>query len=424
MILKRGWHMFAQGLDKVDDSENLSAFAGACAILGARKEGACVFFGVLAPFADEVFLVGSFDGWGDGIRLERGEMGIWSARASADTISVGDRYKFKAKVGEDTVYLSDPYAKEKDGEPYFDAVYTGCDACFDSEDYVRPINAYEIEADRWLCYDGRGAVDYATLSRELVPYLLQMGYTHVCLSGDCNHAQGGKESLEEFIRAMHSASIGVLARGGFSLEDGLNFDGILADVPQKESSDELVHRIEFEEPGAAVTICGSGAYNKFFRPAEEDRVLRRDAAAMVYLLFKEGRMLTRMGGEAGREGCTAFDRHVFEPADNARFQRFCSELAEAYLSNPEIWEGSAIGERDSYLIRETRRCANDFEMILVCDLSGNGGEACVYADGEWRVRLDSSNLLGYQSAVVSRDNRKAIRISLPEYGAVLLERIK
>ena len=135
-------------------------------------------------------------------------------------------------------------------------------------------------------------------------------------------------------------------------------------------------------------------------------------------------MLTRMGCEAGRCDCALFDRHAFEPNENARFQLFCSNLADAYLSNPEIWRGSAISERDSYLIRETRRCESDFEMILVCDLSGNGGEAHIYADGEWRVNLDSSDLLGYKNAIISRGTGKMIHVSLPEYGAVLLERIK
>lgn len=419
--------MFSQGLDKVDDSQKLPALTGAYANSGACKEGAYVFFGVLAPFADEVCLVGSFDGWGEGIRLERKDLGIFSTRIPADKISDGDRYKFKARVGDDTVYLSDPYAKEDDGEPYFNSVYrvAQSEAALRENRFARPLNIYEIDADKWLCYDGRGMVDYATLSRELLPYLLQMGYTHVYLSGDCNQAQGGVDSLKEFIKAMHAACVGVLVQDGFGFEGELDIDGKVIKENDAECSLRLVHKIEFEESGETVSVRGSGAYEKYFRQASEESALRRNAAAMAYLLFKDGRMLTRMGCEAGREASNCvFDRHVFELAQNARFQLFCSNLAEVYLSNPEIWQGSAIGERNSYFIKETRRCADDFEMILVSDLSGNGGDAYVYADGEWKVRLDSSCLLGYEKAIVSYEKGGAIRISLPKYGAVILERVK
>lgn len=419
--------MFSQGLDKVDDSQKLSAMTGAYANLGARKEGAYVFFGVLAPFANEVFLVGSFDGWGEGVRLERGALGIWRTRISADKISNGDRYKFKALVGDDTVYLSDPYAMDNDGEPYFNSIYRAeqSEAAPRADSLEHPLNVYEIDADKWLCYDGRDMIDYATLSHELLPYLLQMGYTHVYLSGDCNQAQGGVDSLKEFIKAMHVASVGVLVQDGFGFESELDIDGKVIKENDAECSLRLVHKIEFEGSDEAIEVCNSAAYQKYFRQASDESVLRRNSAAMAYLLFKGGRMLTRMGYEAGREASNCvFDRHVFEPAPNARFQLFCSNLAEVYLSNPEIWQGSAIGERENYLIKETRRYANDFEMILVSDLSGNGGDAYVYADGEWKVRIDSSCLLGYEKAIVSYEKGKAIRISLPEYGAVILERVK
>lgn len=415
--------MRGQGFDKVDDSEKLSAFEGACYNLGARREGALVFFRVLAPLADEVFLVGSFNGWADDLRLTKNQAGIWQASISRDEISDGDRYKFKARVGEEIIYLSDPYAVENDGEPYFNSVYREGDH---HEEFCsgRPLNIYEIEEDGWYCYDGCREVDYATLSRELLPYLLQMGYTHVCVSGACNQAQGGEVAFKKLVDTMHSASVGVLVRTDTDGLIGLKADGTVTRVEDAESSGGPRHRIELEGQ-AQIFIRDSGEYQKHYRQASADKRPRRDAAAIAYLLLKEGRMLTRMGCEAGQESrLECFDRRAFEPIANARFQLFCSRLGNAYLSNPEIWEGSALSESESYGIKVMRRIAHDFEMILATDLFGGGGYVRIPAEGEWRVLLDSSSLLGYEKAAVSLDPNKAIGIMLPSYGAVLLERIK
>ena len=420
-IRKRGWHMFAQSLDKVDDSGKLYALTGAYADLGACKTGAHVFFRVLAPFADEVYLIGSFNNWDESIPLEKGELGIWQVGISECDISDGAGYKFKARVGGEEIYLGDPYAAECDGEPYFNAIYREGrteDSALRGAD--KPFNVYEIESDKWLCYDGCREIDYETLARELLPYLLQMGYTHVCLSGAFNPNQGGSQSFNRFASMMRSASIGVLIRGEIP-EDSVAFvDGVL----KEESFSRLVHKISLEGE-LPVYIMDSGAYRKHFREASYNKKLRRRAAAMAYQLFKEGRMLTRMGCEAGHEEpAGVFDRHTFESAENARFQLYCAELSGAYLKNPEIWQGSGISESDSYGIRVTRRYADDTELILVTDLWGNGGRLAIPAEGEWRVILDSSRILGYHGATVSYENNMSIRIALDSYGALLLERIK
>lgn len=417
--------MFAQGFDKVDDSGKLSALTGAYANLGAHREGVHVFFRVLAPFADEVSLVGSFNGWADGARLERTSGGVWQGIVSACEITDGDRYKFKARIGDEEVFLSDPYAVENDGEPYFNSIYRECAPKNRVAYFGGPLNAYEIVADRWFCYDGCREVDYSTLSRELLPYLLQMGYTHVYLSGKCNEGQGGEDGFAKLADAMHAADIGVLVGEDFGLTDNSSVDGVVLSAADTECFGGLVHKICFEGSDRAIYLRDPSAYHTCFSRASADKQIRRNAAAMTYLLFKEGRMLTRMGCETGRdERVEVFDLHTFESAERANFQRFCSELASIYLSNPEISVGSAIAESDSYGVRVTARHAEELDMILVTDLRGNGGRATIPARGEWRVILDSSQLLGYESAIVSSNNNKSICIALPSYGAVLLERIR
>jgi len=419
--------MFAQGFDKVDDSETLSALTGAYADLGAHKRGAYVFFGVFAPFADEVCLSGSFNDWKADLKLSKNALGIWKTKIKDTEISDGDVYKFKATVGTEEIYLSDPYANETDGDPYFNSVYrefnnSDNDAAVCQEG---PLTVYEIESDGWLCYDGRSNIDYETLSRELLPYLLQMGYTHVCVSGACNQAQGGADAFAKFVNAMHSAGVGVFVRAPFDLAETCNVDGELSSKCETECFCKHEHKIEFEGSRASGLVKDSCAYLGDFLGLAGESGMRKNAAAMCYLLFKEGRMLTRMGCENGcDDAVNVFDRHSFESERSARFQLFSSELNRVYLSNPEIFEGSMICESENYRIRITGRNSEDFEMVLVTDLSGNGGYARIYATGEWRVVLDSSGILGYDSAEITRENDRIIRVRMPQYGAVLLERIK
>ena len=419
--------MFAQGFDKVDNSSRLSALTGAYAVLGARTMGARVFFSVVAPFAERVYLMGSFNGWSESLGLEKNEQGVWQTSVAREEISDGDKYKFKAYVNGEVIYLSDPYAKESDCEPYFNSIYreSDCDKLCDKVALGFPLNVYEIVPDKWFCYDDRGAVDYETLAREILPYLLQMGYTHVCLSGECKDEQGGEAAFKVFADMMRSAQIGVLAKESFKLCDRSCVDGTVATFEGAESFSGLVHKIYFKGADETVIVKDSAAYRKILRENEFGRSLRENAVAQAGLLMKEGRMLTRMGCEAGTDvGDGVFAPRVFEPDENARFQLFCSELAGIYLSNPEIWESPMICEVDDGGVRVTRRYAHDFEMILVSDLLGNGGGARIPAMGEWRVILDSSDILGYKNALVSYAEDGYINILLPQYGAAILERIK
>ncbi len=462
--------MCSRGFDKVDDSEELSLLAGAYNGLGARKRGARVYFGVLAPCANEVYLVGSFNSWREEIRLSRNELDVWQTSIDAKEISDGDTYKFKAYIGDEVVYLSDPYAPMTDGEPFFNSIYKegwgrqldACEVSSNSACYGHPLNIYEIKTDGWLCYDDCEAVDYVTLSREILPYLLQMGYTHVCLSGICggsfSQKQGGEAAFKTFVDTFHSAfvsvlvdwqigceDIGILKDRALSLINSCGVDGFVADCNDARTSEffgELVHSIKSERPetvfivrsddglfpsfaDAAVKECG--AYRKYFRQAcDDDMKLRINAAAVAYLLLKDGRMLTRMGCEAGQYWKhDLFDRRVFESLQNARFQLFFSKLSELYLARSEIW-GCGISEpmeADNGEIRLMIRSSSDSDIILATDLSGRGGRALI-PHGEWNVILDSSSTLGYDKAQITSEHNRGISITLPAYGAVVLERIK
>ncbi len=483
--------MCSQDFDRVNGSDEPSVLASAYFDLGARKRDARIFFGVLAPCADSVYLVGSFNGWCETHELSQNRFGIWQTSLSSDEISDGDRYKFKVYSCGSAVYLTDPYSFETDGEPYFNSVYREqpsddeamlCDgrasACF-----AQPLNIYEIKADGWLRYDDGDAVDFVSLSRELLPYVLQMGYTHVSISGvfeeycgfDASSPgevcfalggkQGGIDALRSFVRLMHSASVGVLMdwRVGKSfgqIEADLAFytqnalywidcfgvDGFVINYSDTHTSEffkRLVHSVKSERasvsiivkysaergmPFADASVRECGAYSVYFKSAGDHRSrLYLKAAAMSYLLLKEGKMLTRMGYEIGQDCGDCFDRRLLEDGINAAYQLFCSELSHIYLSRSSVW--GCGGCRSSLIqteyggVRVIRRRSEDSELVLAVDLLGGGGEAFISSRCEWRVLLDSSEMLGGGASAAKKEDRRGIRIGLMPYGAVLLERI-
>ena len=80
--------------------------------LGAHRIGEGVFvFRVWAPRADNVFLTGDFNSWGDDCPMSRSEnTGIWVCTLECPSFTVGSRYKFIIERGRKRVFKADPYA--------------------------------------------------------------------------------------------------------------------------------------------------------------------------------------------------------------------------------------------------------------------------------------------------------------------------
>ncbi len=153
-----------------------------------------VHFGVWAPNALRVSVVGNFNFW-DGrvhpMRL-RGETGIWELFIPG--LDEGTLYKFEIKSRAAAIWglKSDPYgfAAEKrpnnasvvadiDKHQWNDAAWLTQRA---SRDWLHsPMSIYEVHIGSWRRRrdEGNRWLTYRELADELIPYVKRMGYTHI-----------------------------------------------------------------------------------------------------------------------------------------------------------------------------------------------------------------------------------------------------
>ena len=148
-------------------------------------------FAVWAPNAQSVSVVGDFNGWDTSSHPmnPQGSSGVW--HAFIDGVEDGQCYKFYI-VDKDGVthYKADPYARYAQVRPNTASVTYDMNG-FDWNDgawiknrsktppYDRPMNIYEMHVGSWKTHDDGTQLSYSELADEIVPYLKEMGYTHV-----------------------------------------------------------------------------------------------------------------------------------------------------------------------------------------------------------------------------------------------------
>ena len=202
-----------------------------------------VGFSVWAPNARRVSVVGDFNSW-DGrrhpMRLRHGA-GVWEL--FIPRLTPGERYKFEI-VGADGALLppkADPLARMTEQPPSTTSVvapdwrFSWTDDEWMSRRGRRqgadaPISVYEVHAASWLRPEGRpdDTLDWDALTDRLVPYVADMGFTHVELLPIMEHPFGGSwgyqplsqfapsarfgspDGLARFVDACHRAGVGVI----------------------------------------------------------------------------------------------------------------------------------------------------------------------------------------------------------------------
>ena len=189
-------------------------------------------FAVWAPNAEGVAVVGDFCGWNPTQFPMRslGSTGIWEVFIPG--VGEGERYKF-AVHGKNSPRIdkADPLAKRTIAPPETASVVTQSDFAWTDDDWMSqrnddldvPMSIYELHVGSWKI-----GANYTTLREELIPYLLEHGFTHVEMLPVAEHPFGGSwgyqvsgyyapsarwgspDELRALINDLHTAGIGVI----------------------------------------------------------------------------------------------------------------------------------------------------------------------------------------------------------------------
>ncbi|MGV2102380.1 MULTISPECIES: 1,4-alpha-glucan branching protein GlgB [unclassified Rhizobium] len=229
-------HLISQGTHY-----QLSSALGANPVTVDGIQG--VRFAVWAPNARRVSVVGDFNSW-DGrrhpMRLRR-EAGVWEI--FIPDLTVGDRYKFEILDGQGNLLAqkADPVARASEAAPSTASIVASTEPVKwrDAEWLERragrdildgPISIYEVHAGSWLrdMKDGGRSLDWFELSQRLIPYVKEMGFTHVELMPIMEYPFGGSwgyqplglfaptgrygtpEDFGYFVDRCHESGIGVI----------------------------------------------------------------------------------------------------------------------------------------------------------------------------------------------------------------------
>ncbi len=167
----------------------------------AGGNGVATRFAVWAPRARRVRLLGDFNRWGedDGWDLAPQEQGVWSIVIPG--FEPGQRYKYEIETsGGERIQKADPYAFASEVPPRSASVvfdlggYVWGDAEWLERrrvPYRGPMNIYEVHLGSWCRGADRRILSYRELADRLVPYLLDMGYTHLELLPVAEHPFDG-----------------------------------------------------------------------------------------------------------------------------------------------------------------------------------------------------------------------------------------
>ncbi len=161
--------------------------------LGAHrvKDTDAVVFRLWAPHARSVSIVGDFNDWRtDASPCTRiSEQGVWEC--TVDGVKLFDSYKFYIESANGRFfYKSDPYAFHAETRPgtaskfYELGNYKWGDSAWlkkrkNKSVYSSPVNIYEVHAGSWQVYSDGNPLPYRELADRLIPYVKDMGYTHI-----------------------------------------------------------------------------------------------------------------------------------------------------------------------------------------------------------------------------------------------------
>jgi len=149
------------------------------------------YFAVWAPNASKVVVIGSFNDWReDQLYVRWDESGIWEG--FVEGVTAGSIYKYMIYPGKGgpPIEKGDPFAFLWEVPPKTASVVWDLDYNWNDQQWMAersainslgsPMAVYEVHLGSWKRHAGTGhSYSYRELAEELVPYVKEMGYTHV-----------------------------------------------------------------------------------------------------------------------------------------------------------------------------------------------------------------------------------------------------
>lgn len=313
--------------------ESYKFFAVAC----VQKDGKRLWrFRVWAPNAVSVSVVGDFNNWDReaNVMAKIGSTGIWECFVKG--IKKFDNYKYSIEGADHIVRLkADPYATHAETAPATASkIYSIAGYKWQDEEYLadrktknsyeQPMNIYEVHAGSWKTYADGNKYSYIKLADELVPYLKEMGYTHVELMPITEHPFDGSWGYQVtglfaptsrygtphdfmyFVDKCHSEGIGVIMdfvlshfpKDSFGLYE---FDGTCQyeydDIYKREHKSWGTRVFDYNKPQVRSYLIS--AVDFWFTNYHIDGMRLDAVASMLYLNYdrRQGEWQPNVNGE-------------------------------------------------------------------------------------------------------------------------------
>ena len=201
-----------------------------------------VGFGVWAPAAERVSVVGDFNHWDGRYHPMRalGSSGVWEIFIPG--LREGQKYKFEIRGEDGNIRLkTDPYGTFFESPPHNASIIRNVnDYAWEDEDWLKhraetdwkkaPISVYEVHFGSWKrrMEDGGRPFTYREMADDLTRYVVEMGYTHVEFMPLAEHPftgswgyqvtgyfaptqrYGTPDDFKFLVNELHKAGVGVI----------------------------------------------------------------------------------------------------------------------------------------------------------------------------------------------------------------------